>query len=296
MSIPSPEALVLRAGALRLELCPAAGGTIVGLWHDDTPLMRAPDRALLRAGNPRGAASWPLVPYSNRVRGARFAWEGRTIELARDTLGGDHAIHGNGWRRPWTVEDESPSAAMLVHRHAPDGFWPFACEARQGFALDGAGATLWMAITNTGDGDMPAGLGHHPYFRRSADARLRVGLGEMWEGDEARFPLRRVPVPARFDFSAGREVDRVDLDAVFVGWTRPARIEWPSERLALEISASAIFGRLVVFVSPGQPFFAVEPVSHDTDAFNHPGTESGLRVLAPGETLQGEMRFAVMRA
>jgi galactose mutarotase-like enzyme len=36
-------------------------------------------------------------------------------------------------------------------------------------------------------------------------------------------------------------------------------------------------------------------VSHDTDAFNHPGAESGLRVLAPGETLQGEMRFAVSR-
>lgn len=257
--------------------------------------MRAPDRALLRAGNPRGAASWPLVPYSNRVRGARFAWKGRTIELARDALGGDHAIHGNGWRRPWVVEDESPSAAMLVQRHEADGFWPFACEARQGFALDAGGATLWMALTNTGDADMPAGLGHHPYFRRSADARLRVGLGEMWEGDEARFPLRRVPVPARFDFSAGREVDPVDLDAVFVGWTRPARIEWPSDRLALEISASAIFGRLVVFVPPGQPFFAVEPVSHDTDAFNHPGAESGLRVLAPGETLQGEMRFAVSR-
>lgn len=295
MDPDSPQDLVLRAGDLTLELSPAAGGTIVGLWHAGTALMRAPDRALLRAGNPRGAASWPLVPYSNRVRGARFAWKGRTIELARDALGGDHAIHGNGWRRPWVVEDESPSAAMLVQRHEADGFWPFACEARQGFALDAGGATLWMALTNTGDADMPAGLGHHPYFRRSADARLRVGLGEMWEGDEVRFPLRRVPVPARFDFSAGREVDPVDLDAVFVGWTRPARIEWPSDRLALEISASAIFGRLVVFVPPGQPFFAVEPVSHDTDAFNHPGAESGLRVLAPGETLQGEMRFAVSR-
>ena len=63
----------------------------------------------------------------------------------------------------------------------------------------------------------------------------------------------------------------------------------------LEISASAIFGRLIVFVPPGQPFFAVEPVSHDTDAFNRPGAQGGLRVLAPGETLQGEMRFAARR-
>lgn len=295
MQNPGSSSLVLRAGELSLELCPAAGGTIVGMWHGTTPLMREPDRALLRAGNPRGAASWPLVPYSNRVRGARFAWKGREVTLERDALGGEHAIHGNGWRRPWEVRDESPSAAMLVHAHRPDGFWPFAYEARQGFALSPSGLVLWMAVTNTGDEDMPAGLGHHPYFRRTPGARLRVGLGEMWEGDDAKFPLRRVPVPARFDFSTGREVDPVDLDAVFVGWTQPARIEWPADGLALDISAAAIFGRLVVFVPPGQPFFAVEPVSHDTDAFNAPGARSGLRILAPGETLQGEMRFAVSR-
>ena len=287
--------LVLRAGELSLELCPAAGGTIAGMWHGDTPLMRKPDRALLRAGNPRGAASWPLVPWSNRVRGARFDWRGRSISLASDALGGETAIHGNGWRRRWEVRDERPSAAMLMHAHDPDGFWPFAYEARQGFALSATGLVLWMAVTNTGDGDMPAGLGHHPYFRRTPDARLRVGLGEMWEGDEQKFPLRRVPVPERFDFSAGRDVDPVDLDAVFVGWTRPARIEWPADGLALDISASEVFGRLVVFIPPGQPFFAVEPVSHDTDAFNAPGAASGLRVLAPGQTLQGEMRFAVSR-
>ena len=33
MKQDSPEALVLRAGELSLELSPAAGGTIVGLWH-----------------------------------------------------------------------------------------------------------------------------------------------------------------------------------------------------------------------------------------------------------------------
>lgn len=285
--------IALSAGALVLELAPSAGGIIVGFRHGDTLIMRAPDRAAVAQGSPRAGASWPLVPYSNRIRDGRFPWLGRIIELAKDDLGKQHAIHGQGWRRPWTTHDLSPSAATMRQVHAADGFWPFDYEARQSFALTAAGFTLWMSITNTGTTAMPAGLGHHPYFHRTADVRLRVGTREIWETDAEVLPVRRVPVPPAIDLSAGRAVNAIQSDHVHVGWTRPALIEWPSAKLALEIDAAAIYDRLVIFVPPDQPFFAVEPVSHDTDALNRPKDDTGMRTLAPGETLQGEMRFTV---
>jgi aldose 1-epimerase len=299
-SFPHPASagslLALRAGDLALDLAPASGGIIAGFRHRESLLMRAPDPALIAAGNPRGGASWPLVPYSNRIRNGRMRWEGRDIELSRDTLSGPHAIHGDGWRRAWEVVAANAGEADLRCRHPGDGFWPFAYEARQRFTLSPHGVRLEMSITNAGLRPMPAGLGHHPYFRRTPETRLAVALGDMWQGDAEYFPLRRVPLPPHFDFSAGRAVDPVDLDAAFVGWARPARIEWPDTGLALEISADALFGRLIVFIPRGQPFFAVEPVSHDTDAINRPpGDETGLRILAPGETLSGSMRFAVAR-
>lgn len=287
--------LSLNAGDLVLDLAPSVGGIIAGFRHGGALLMRAPDLDAIRAGNPRGGASWPLVPYSNRIRDGRFPWRGNVIALAKDALSGEHAIHGNGWRRPWSVHDRSPSGVRLRQAHAGDAFWPFAYEAQQGFALDSRGFTLWMAITNTGDGPMPAGLGHHPYFHRSDDVRLQVRMHEMWDADAQRFPLRRIRVAPELDFVSPRAIASAEGDAVFVGWDRPARIEWPEARLALEIDAAAIYDRLVVFIPPGQPFFAVEPVSHDTDAVNRPGEDTGLRILAPGETLQGEMRFTVRR-
>jgi aldose 1-epimerase len=295
MKDTSDPILTLRAGALVLDLAPAVGGIIAGFRHGDTLLMRAPDIAAIKAGSPRGGASWPLVPYSNRIRDGRFPWRGNIVTLAKDVLSTDHAIHGNGWRRPWSVHNRSESGALLKQVHAGDDFWPFAYEAQQGFALTAEGFTLWMAVTNTGDGPMPAGLGHHPYFHRSDDVRLRVVTKEMWDADAQRFPVTRVKVPPAMDFSADRAISTATGDAVFVGWERPARITWPAARLALDIDAAAIYDRLVVFIPPGQPFFAVEPVSHDTDAFNRPKDDSGVKILAPGETLQGEMTFTVSR-
>ncbi|MBL8571854.1 MAG: aldose 1-epimerase [Phreatobacter sp.] len=293
MNDTSHPIIALSAGALVLELAPSAGGIIVGFRRGDTLIMRAPDRAAIAAGSPRGGASWPLVPYSNRIRNGRFPWAGRIITLAQDELSRGHAIHGQGWRAPWTAHDVSQSAATLRQVHAADGFWPFDYEARQSFALTPDGFTLWMALTNTGKAPMPAGLGHHPYFHRTADVRLRVATREIWETDAEVLPVRRVPVPPAADLSAGRAVNSIESDHVHVGWKRPAVIEWPSARLALDIDATPIYDRLVVFVPPGEPFFAIEPVSHDTDALNRPQDDTGMRTLAPGETLQGDMRFTV---
>lgn len=287
--------LSLRAGDLVLDLAPGSGGIIAGFRHGDTLLMRAPDHAQIAAGNPRGGASWPLVPYSNRIRDGRFDWMGAQIALSRDGLSGPHAIHGDGWRRAWDAQVTGAGEAMLSLRHAGDGFWPFPYAATQHFALTPRGFALTMSLTNAGDRPMPAGLGHHPYFRRTGDTRLTATLDEMWLADAEYFPARRVAVPGPFDFSTGRAVDCVELDAAFVGWRRPARIDWPDAGLALEISADPIFGRLIVFIPPGKDFFAVEPVSHDTDAVNRPqGARTGLHVLAPGATLSGTMRFDVL--
>jgi len=295
MTDTSDPIITLRAGALSLDLAPRAGGVIAGFRHGDTLIMRPPDLPGLAAGNPRAGASWPLVPYSNRIRNGRFPWRGKIIELERDWLSKEHAIHGNGWRRPWSVHDLSASAVTMKQRHAGDGFWPFSYEAQQSFALTPDGFTLWMAVTNSGAAPMPAGLGHHPYFHRTPDATLRVTTRELWETDDEKLPTRRVKVPPLLDFTAARRVDPLGLDGIFVGWMRPARIEWPAARLALNIAASSIFERLVIFIPPGEPFFAVEPVSHDTDAFNHLKDDTGVKILGPGETLQGEMSFIVQR-
>ena len=52
---------------------------------------------------------------------------------------------------------------------------------------------------------------------------------------------------------------------------------------------------LMLYADPGKPFFCVEPQSNASGAFNREGgftdPAEGVRVLAPGETLAGTVRF-----
>ena len=80
-------------------------------------------------------------------------------------------------------------------------------------------------------------------------------------------------------------VGDVALDNCFEGWDGTAVLTWPDRRLTIE--ADSTFRHAVVYTPLGESFFCVEPVSHMNDAINH----SGMRVLDPGETLRGEIRF-----
>ncbi len=83
------------------------------------------------------------------------------------------------------------------------------------------------------------------------------------------------------------------LDHVFAGWDGRAEITLAPEPVTVAIEASAIFRHVVVYTPPGAPYFCVEPVSHMTDAVNRAGSrgDTGLVVLPPGGTLEGEIAF-----
>ncbi len=78
-------------------------------------------------------------------------------------------------------------------------------------------------------------------------------------------------------------------------------VRWPARKLTAEIAADAACDYLVVFVpsdkSDGKSFFAIEPVTHMTDAFNRTGTDgdTGTRVLAPGACFSCTMSISVSR-
>jgi aldose 1-epimerase len=61
------------------------------------------------------------------------------------------------------------------------------------------------------------------------------------------------------------------------------------------IEADSTCERLVVYAPAGCDFVAVEPVTHETDAFNRTATGAqgtGMRMLAPGAAYSCTMRIA----
>jgi aldose 1-epimerase len=294
------ELIKLRSGPLELAIAPQIGGAVAAFESDGVPLFRRTSADALAAGDVREFSSYPLVPFSNRIADAKLRWEGAAYSLPRYLEGDPSAIHGNGWRREWQVLAAGRSRASLdlVHdaKKARAREWPFPYRARQEFVLLRHSLKMTLAIANIGAKAFPCGLGWHPFFPRADDTELCFLARAMWETDASKLPTRLKRVKATHYFSAPRPLGNTVLDNCFTGWRPPALIRWPERGTQVAIFANAPCRYLVVYVPSGADYFAVEPVSHMTDAFNRAtagASDTGTHVLAPGEMFSCTMHVSV---
>jgi aldose 1-epimerase len=289
--------ITLAAGDLSLVLTPALGGAIAGFTQAGFALMRvsppAPDGG-------HALSCFPLVPFSNRIADGAFTVAGRRYQLNRLPRFAPHAIHGEGWVRPWRVAAASAAAATLVldHDAAEPGSWPFPFRAEQHFSLDQSALAVRLSLVNTGALSMPAGIGLHPYFPRHDGVVLGFRAASVWRNGPDQLPAARAePPPPEWRFDPPRPLGAPGLDNCFAGWSGTTSIAWPAAGRGLEITADACFGHAVVYTPAGGPDFAFEPVSNMNDAINRMEIvpDHGLVVLAPGAALTGLVRFAVAR-
>jgi len=296
MSVHSP--IIVSAGMLELCLSPSIGGSIS--WFEwtgggrRTPVLRKCNSC---HENVLEAASFPLVPFVNRIRGGHFKFRGRDIRLAPNMAGDASPLHGQGWLSPWQVESTTPSEAVLSFHHQP-GEWPWEYHAEQRFALDESGLSLNLTCRNLSLEPMPCGLGQHPYFNCGGETRIDTQVTHAWTIDEQVLPVEKVAATGRFDL-ADRAVCGQDLDHGFGGWSGRARMTdpgWPFD-LALSSPDSRFFQ---LYSPPHSPvsggIFVAEPVTHANAALNAPEEqwpELGMRVLEPGEAMDLTMRLDV---
>ncbi len=281
------ERVILRDGDATLVLAPELGGSIAEWSRAGEALFRPCPPGPLESQSARTLASYPLVPYSNRVGGRRFSFAGETHELPE--LMNGHAIHGAGWQLPWTARQDGTSASMTLD-FQPGPLWPFAFQAQQTFTLTETMLTCSFSIENRHSSPAPAGFGFHPYFPRSPEARLQFDADGVWLGV---IPTHRAAVPPEWDHREGRQIGSATVDNCFTGWGGHARLIYPDRGYAIDLSADPIYRHLIVFVPEGRDFYAVEPVTNMNDGLNRMDgdTDHGVFVLAPGESRSGVVRF-----
>ena len=281
------------------------------------PVLRPTPDAALDERDVRLTACYPLVPYSNRIRDARLRFGGRDYALARNFGAHPHAIHGVGWQRAWSVAEASATRARLVARHDARGEdaaawpWPFRRDAGvPSRRIVGAPMRPTRRCSRHADAAQnrareafPFGLGWHPFFpktRRRAsrfDARARLAATTRRScrceriADSARMAIR----------SARARSTRSRSTTCSPAGAASATLDDARRGIAIDDRAPIARARyLVVYAPAGRDFVAVEPVTHETDAFNRAaaGASSNrhARRCAPGAAFSCTMRIAASAA
>jgi aldose 1-epimerase len=260
-------------------------------------MLRFEGRDVLRpmavgTADPLEAANFPLVPYANRIAHGRFAFEGVDYQLPANFGDHPHTLHGVGWQAPWAVMERTASGARLRHDHAPAPAWPWRYRAEQAVTLGRDGARFELSVRNLDDRAMPAGLGFHPYFPRTADASIGATLGGAWLTDDTLLPTERVAADHFGDWASRAPVERDGLvDHCHDGWDGVAAIATNGLTIAMMAEGT---GWLHLYLPPHAAFFCAEPASHLPDAINRSDRAAlGLRVLQPGETMRIAMALSI---
>jgi aldose 1-epimerase len=286
--LPSGEQFEIRHGDQRAVAVAVGGGL---RWYERAA------RPLI-AGYPenepaRSAMGLPLVPWPNRIRDGRYTFGGRELQLPITEPERGNSIHGLARRTPWRATERRPDSVTLSHLIEPTPGYPFRLACSVTYSLDSSGLSCVLGFENRGDGPLPVGAGHHPYFRAGDPPvdrwRLRLPARSWLELDERMIPTGSEPDVAGTDrdFTAGREIGALVLDTAYT------RLEADPDGLVRAALTAPEGGGLSVWMGPGTTHvmvytgdaigragLAIEPMSCPPNAFQ---SGDGVRVLVPGE-------------
>jgi aldose 1-epimerase len=204
-----------------------------------------------------------MLPWPNRIDGARFTWRGRMYQLQPADDG--HALHGIGVHRRWTVEALTATSCRLSLEF--DAGWPFGGRAVQEFDLLEDGIAQRIEVHATGV-TFPAGAGWHPWFRRDVrpghDARVLVDADQYYEAVEMIPTGWLKPALRDHDLRDGGTLGSRRLDACYRHPRGPLRIRWGDVELRMEQSPNVTHA---VVYTP-EHAVCLEPQTCAIDAFN----------------------------
>jgi galactose mutarotase-like enzyme len=265
------ETVVLEAASTRARvvIAPTRGGMVTRFDVAGEPVLYLDESTLVdetknvRGGNP------VLFPSPGPLAGDRFTRDGKSGSMKQ---------HGFARTRAWKVIDtkEAEVTLELVSDEATRAVYPWDFVARLRYALAGTTLTIETTVANESAGTMPFALGFHPYFHvpdaDKAGARIPTGATRAFDNVTKRTIDLRATEP--IDLTA----KEVDLHLVDHG-ANSATLHRKGD--AIVVSASAEFGRWVVWTLAGKDFVCLEPWTAAADALN---TGEKLVELAPGES------------
>jgi aldose 1-epimerase len=285
-------AVTLTAGDTSVTFLPELGMTGVSLRYRGAEHFALPGwLATLRAGRTLGLPL--LAPWANRLAKRHYRAAGITVDLRGLPLQTDsHGLpmHGLLVGRPgWQIDQLTArgGAARLVASIPVDAeAFPFPHRIELAVTAREAQLQVDTTVIPTGRRRVPVAFGWHPYLRLPTTARSRWHL---------RLPPRRhcaldfVGIPTGASTSESAEaapVGRRTFDDLYA-LGRYRRLALETDDAAIELHCGANYPFAQVWVPPGRPYAALEPMAAATNALED-GTAP---LIPPGEAFTA--RFAL---
>jgi aldose 1-epimerase len=242
-----------------------------------------------------------LVPWPNRIRDGRYAFEERTLALPLTEPGRANASHGLVRWVAWTLEEHSAASVSLTYRLMAQTGYPWTLDLHVLYDLSADGLTVTQTATNLSSSPAPYASGAHPY--------LRVGSGPV-DGWELTVPAslrlvtddRLIPVGDEsvdgtpYDFRVSRPVRDTVVDHAFGDLDRDAdgvatvTVRDPASGEGVALWMDARHHWIQVFTAELDPIprqaIAVEPMTSPPDAYN---SGRDLVVLSPAGSEDDEI-------
>lgn len=269
---------------------PESGGLVfqiglawMGAVHD--LLETEPDEGRLFRAESYHAAK--LLPWPNRIRDGRYAFQGKACQLPINEPARNNALHGLLYNRPMKVikSEAGADSAVLLLGYDFDGSdkgYPFKLEARLTYRIDAKGFSCTTCARNTGTGSLPFADGWHPYFTfgsKIGRLRLEIPARQFFDVDTQMIPVGK----RRFAFDGS--LSGAAFDTGFVLHGRATRLIDPARNIAIVLRQDKSYPYLQVYTPSSRKSIALEPMSAAADAFN---SGEGLVILQPGEEFRGE--------
>lgn len=287
---------LLQNDTWRVGVLPETAGSLAfaqiqhqGQWYD---FMRPTPES--QYGDALACASYLLVPWSNRIRDAKFRFMGSEYQL-RPSYPDGTAIHGAARHYPWSVVYADATRIRLEFdaRERADVNFPFAFRSWVEYQLVGNDFRTLMGVQNVDTQSMPAGFGTHPMIQREltdADDQLALQL----PFDQA-YPLvdcmptgAPTAVPEALDYQVLRQAGNVFVDDCLTGRNMAEHImlKYSKSKVQIVQWMDFVYTHLVMYMPVGQSFIALEPVTNANDGFNLAAAGAvghGVFELHPGE-------------
>lgn len=297
----------LQQGETRVRVAPSAGANAFSVVHRGTEYLRVPDDLSNLPGV--GFGNPILYPMPNRVRGAKFSFEGKDFEFPQNGRG--NFIHGLVHSQAFEVESfraDAEHAAVTCRLKFEPGSQPYQqFPLRHDFRItisvrEGAVRWSYEVDNREGDANVPFGVGFHPYviYQKSREQTfLHAPATHLMESTDQLPSGELVELGGhRLDARSPRSLDGFQSDDVFFGMTpdKPAQVQFRDVDHSITFRASAEFTHLVVW-TPDQPYFGIENQTCSTDAHNLAAQGKNevahLQVCPPGSTMSGSVEYVL---